>query len=311
MSLAVRGLYAVLLVVLTYFYQSGLNAAAPASKTIKHLFDITDSKVESLVLPTDVEVYQSLIYIVDSGNNRLVVLGEDGNTKFTVGQEGSGPSEFQDPVGIGIDNKGRIYVADSGNHRIQIFNAKGKYSGEFAVSSNGAPVRPIDVAVDSKTNHIFVTGNNSHNVMVFDRSGRLIREWGGNGADTGKFRYPATIAVTPNFDVAVVDVFNTRIQLFQPDGVFLVAIGEWGVLPGQLFRPKGIAVDRQGNIYVSDSYMNVIQVFNDSGKFLYLLKQEGAKHEMMMTPAGIAVSRNNRLYVAEMLKHRISVFQMD
>lgn len=310
MSRAGRCICVTLLATLTYFNHLGANAAPPVSSTISHLFDITDSKIGALVLPTDVEVFGSLIYVVDSGNNRLVVLGEDGKTRFTIGHEGQGKGEFQDPVGLGIDSEGRIYVADSGNHRIQIFSAKGKYSSEISISKNGKPVRPIDVAVDAKTNNIYVTGNESHNIMVFDSSGRLIREWGGNGAETGEFRYPATIAVTANLDVAVVDVFNTRVQLFQSDGIFLIAIGEWGVLPGQLFRPKGIAIDPQGLLYVSDSYMNVIQVFNDSGKFQHVLKPENAKHEIM-TPAGIAIAENNRLYIAEMLNHRISVYQIN
>lgn len=307
MRLAVSAL---LLLTLTLFHHLGATAAEPPSKIINHLFDITDSSIGSLVLPTDVEVYRSRIYVVDSGNNRLVVLGEDGKTQFTVGHEGAGKGEFQDPVGLGIGRNGQIYVADSGNHRIQIFSNKGKYSGEIAINKDGKAIRPIDVAVDAKTNHIYVTGNDSHNIMVFDKNGSLINEWGGNGAETGRFRYPATIAVTSNFDIGVVDVFNTRVQLFQADGTFLITIGEWGVLPGQLFRPKGIATDQQGRIYVSDSYMNLVQVFNDSGKFLYVLKQKDEKHEMV-TPAGIAITENNRLYIAEMLKHRISVYQIN
>lgn len=310
MGLAGRYLCAVLLATLSCLHHSGATAAQPAVGKISHLFDITDSSIGSLTLPTDVEFFGSHIYVVDSGNNRLVVFSEDGKTHFTIGQEGQGKGEFQDPVGLGIDSNGQIYVADSGNHRVQIFNAKGKYSGEIAISNNGRPIRPIDVAVDAKTNNIFVTGNESHNVMVFDQSGRKLREWGGNGAETGKFRYPATISVTSNFDIAVVDVFNTRVQLFQADGNFLIAIGEWGILPGQLFRPKGVAADRQGLIYVSDSYMNVIQVFNDSGKFQHVLKPNNSKQDLV-TPSGIAVAGNNRLYIAEMLKHRISVYQIN
>lgn len=310
MSFPGRGLYPALLLILIFFHLPGVNAASHSSKAIRHLFDITGSETGSLVLPTDVEVYQSRIYIVDSGNNQIVVLNKEGKTQFSVGREGQGEGEFQDPVGIGVDHEGLIYVADTGNHRIQIFTAEGKYSGAIAVSSGGKPVRPIDVAVDPSTHDIFVTGNNNHKVMVFNRSGRLIREWGGNGTETGKFRYPATIAVTRNFDIAVVDVFNTRVQLFQRDGYFLITLGEWGVLPGHLFRPKGVAVDQLGYIYVSDSYMNVIQVFNDSGQFLYILKLTDTRHEIV-TPAGIAVAGNNRLYVTEMLKHRISVYQID
>ena len=307
-----RASAAALFVIMAFLLDSGVNAASKTDGLISHLFDITDSKTGSLVLPTDVEVYRSRIYIVDSGNNQVVVLDSNGKTQFSIGREGQGEGEFQDPVGLGIDDDGRIYVADTANHRIQIFTAEGKFSEAFAVTSGGVEIRPIDVAVDSKTKNIFVTGNNNHKVMVFNRTGRLIREWGGNGAEAGKFRYPATIAVTHDSNIAVVDVFNTRAQLFQPDGFYLVKIGEWGVLPGQLFRPKGIAIDHHGYVYISDSYMNVIQVFNDSGKFLYVLKQKekGAAHDMV-TPAGIAVAESNRLYVAEMLKHRVSVFQIE
>jgi DNA-binding beta-propeller fold protein YncE len=310
MRLPGQGLCTALLVILAFFNHPGVNATTHSSKIIRHLFDITDSKVGPLVLPTDVEVHQSRIYVVDSGNNRVVVLNKNGKTQFSFGREGAGEGEFQDPVGLAVDHDGLIYVADTGNHRIQIFTANGEYSGTIAVTFRGEAVRPIDVAVDPKAHNIFVTGNENHRVMVFDRSGRMLREWGGNGTKIGQFRYPATIAVTRNFDIAVVDVFNTRVQLFQPDGIFLVAIGEWGVLPGQLFRPKGIAVGNEGYLYVSDSYMNVIQVFNDSGQLLHVLKMQDTRHEMV-TPAGIAVAANNRLYVAEMLEHRISVYQID
>ncbi len=286
------------------------DAATRGNGAISHLFDITQSDSVALVLPTDVEVFGSRIYVVDSGNNRLVVLDEKGNTQFSIGREGQGAGEFQDPVGIGVDRQGQIYVADTGNHRIQVFTAKGKYSGSIAINSGGEAIRPIDVAVDPETANIFVTGNNNHKVMMFDTNGQLLHEWGGNGADIGKFRYPATIAFARNSSIAVVDVFNTRVQLFESNGGFLAKIGEWGVLPGQLFRPKGIAVDRQGYIYISDSYMNVIQVFDDSGNFRYVLKQQETGHEMM-TPAGIAVAGNDRLYVVEMLEHRVSVFQID
>lgn len=304
------GVTTALFALLAWSYPPGVSAAPQGIKVIKHLYDITDSEAGTLVLPTDVEVYRSRIYIVDSGNNRVIVLDEDGEMLFSIGREGAGEGEFQDPVGIGIDRNGRIYVADTGNRRIQIFTAGGKFLKTIAVTSSGKAVRPIDVAVDPKTANIFVTGNDNHKVMVFDKGGRLVREWGGNGEKVRKFRYPATIAVTRDSSIGVVDVFNTRVQIFRPDGEYLNSIGAWGVLPGQFFRPKGIAFDQQGKIYVSDSYMNLIQVFDDSGKFLYVLKQKDARRNMV-TPSGIAVSNNNRLYVAEMLEHRISVYQID
>lgn len=286
---------------------AGFTATAADNGAISHLFDITAADAMGLLLPTDVAVYGTRVYAVDSGNNRVVVFDQDGKLRFTLGREGGGELEFRDPVGIGAGPKGQIYVADSGNHRVQVLTAEGRFSRSIDIASNGVPIRPVDVAVDPETAQIFVTGNNNHKVMVYDRSGRLLREWGGNGTSPGKFRYPATIALTRGLDIGVVDVLNTRVQLFEQSGVFLTGVGSWGVLPGQLFRPKGIAVDRDGLIYVSDSYTNVIQVFDDAGKFIHALKSE----RELNTPSGIAVGGNERLFVAEMLEHRISVFRIE
>jgi DNA-binding beta-propeller fold protein YncE len=285
-------------------------AAPEHSRQLTHLFDIKTAGSVELVLPTDVEVNQSRIYIVDSGNHRVVVLDQDGKHLFSFGRQGNGKGELQDPVGLGVANDNRIYVADSGNNRIQVFNDQGQSVGLIELRSGNVLIRPIDVAVDPETKNLYVTGNNNHKLMVYSQSGRKIREWGGNGAGPGKFRYPATVAVTMDSRIAVVDVLNTRVQLFQADGRFLVNVGEWGVLPGQLFRPKGVAIDHRGRVYISDSYMNLVQVFNDSGKFLYVLKPRGKRSDML-TPAGIAVAGNNRLYVTEMLKHRVSVFRLE
>ena len=308
MFIWVRILYAVLALIPLSLIDT-IALAADHSRELTHLFDISKVGSVKLVLPTDVEADQSRIYIMDSGNNRVVVLDKGGKHLFSFGREGHANGEFKDPVGLGVGNDWRIYIADTGNHRIQVFNAQGQFEAVFNVGSDKVPVRPIDVATNPKSGDIYISGNNNHKLMVYNKGGRKIREWGGNGAGPGKFRYPATVAVTKDSRIAVVDVLNTRAQLFQSDGRFLVNIGSWGVLPGQFFRPKGIAIDDRGRIYISDSYMNLVQVFNDSGEFLHVLKIRGRRSDMM-TPTGIAVS-SNRLYVAEMLRHRVSVFQLE
>ena len=309
MSIWVRILCTVLTLIPLSMVNVEVVAAPDYSRGLTHLFDINTASSIDLVLPTDVEVNQSQIYIVDSGNHRVVVLDQNGKHLFSFGRQGNGKGELQDPIGLGVGSDNRIYVADSGNNRIQVFDGEGKSVGLIELHDGNTLIRPIDVAVDPVTKNLYVTGNNNHKLMVYSQTGKKIREWGGNGAGPGKFRYPATVAVTSDSQVAVVDVLNTRVQLFQADGRFLINIGEWGVLPGQLFRPKGVAIDHRRQVYISDSYMNLVQVFNDSGKFLHVLKPRGTRSEMM-TPAGIAVS-HHRLYVAEMLRHRVSVFQLE
>ncbi len=107
----------------------------------------------------------------------------------------------------------------------------------------------------------------------------------------------------------MVDVLNTRVQVFEKDGTFSVQVGEWGVLPGQLVRPKGVVVDKKHNFYISDSYMDVIQVYDGRTRLKYVLQPDDSVHKLI-TPAGITIDGQKRLYIAEVLKNRVAVFQL-
>lgn len=285
--------------------------------TIQHLFDIKGDRSRPLILPTDVAIHDDLIYVVDSGNHRIQVFDDDGDAEYHFGGEGIGEGKFLGPIGIDVDSGGRVYVADAGNNRMQIFDKKGKYLTGFDVIHNNISIRPVDVVVHEQERLIYVSGNNNHHVMGFSIKGKVKYAWGGDGVEVGEFRYPATMAILPDQRLAVVDVLNTRVQLFAADGGTPIEVGRWGALPGHLVRPKGVAVDQAGRIFISDSYMGVVQVFNDVGNFISVLaNREGHKERKkgqpikFRTPAGIAIDKKNRLYITEMRANKVSVWQI-
>ena len=69
-------------------------------------------------------------------------------------------------------------------------------------------------------------------VRIFDRDGTPIAEWGESGPGPGQFAFRADsyfwgdLALGPDGNVYVLDPFNSRVQVFAPDGTFL---REWGV----------------------------------------------------------------------------------
>ena len=81
--------------------------------------------------PSDIAVDSGhqLIYVADSGNNRIAVFDFDGRFVRSIGREGQGPGEFSRPTGICILDDSRLAVADFGNNRIQIFDASGELEG--------------------------------------------------------------------------------------------------------------------------------------------------------------------------------------
>ncbi|XP_054713726.1 NHL repeat-containing protein 2-like [Uloborus diversus] len=78
-----------------------------------------------LLYPGNVSSHEELIVISDSGHNRLLILEENGQLKFTIGTGEKGDkdgsfksSSFDNPHGTTFF-KNNIYVADTGNHSIR------------------------------------------------------------------------------------------------------------------------------------------------------------------------------------------------
>lgn len=289
-----------------------LILATPALGTrlvrVKPLFEIT----EKLVAPSDVAVSNNgWIYIVDGTNHKIRIFDQNGKWISSFGGRGSGNGQFSFPLGIDIDGSGKVYIADSGNHRIQIFNSKGEFIEALDIpSNNNMPADPTDVAVDETRNRCYIVDNDNHSILVYDLSTlKRIKTYGSPGTGKRQFRYPFFMTLNPKKYLYIVDVINTRVQVLNPDGLFVTFIGGWGVEKGRFFRPKGVAVNTAGRIFVSDSYMGVIQVFDASGNFYAVVgdaKQHAAKK--FKTPAGIFIDRNNRLYVVEMFANKVSVY---
>lgn len=95
--------------------------------------------------PSDIEVdpSRSLIYIADSGNDRVLVFDFKGKLQKVIGRKGQGPAEFSNPTGLDVLEDGTLAVADNDNNRIQLFNE----SWEFVRSINTKEVRIADLVV--------------------------------------------------------------------------------------------------------------------------------------------------------------------
>jgi DNA-binding beta-propeller fold protein YncE len=259
-------------------------------------------------LPTDVAAgVNGHLYVVDGGNDRVVVIDSTGAVVTSFGSTGQGDAELDRPVGVGIDGKGRVHVADRGNHRIQVFEKDGTYAYPVPLFVGDTRVEPVDVAVNKEGTELFVTSADRHEVIVFDWKGNLLRRWGGRGEEPGQFFHPATIEIAVE-RVYVVDVLNARVQCFYPDGRIVRVFGKRGAGPGTLFRPKGITVDSSGRVFVSDSYFGVIQAFETSGEFLYAIGEAG-RPQVFEAPVGMTAVEGD-IAVVEMVGGSLKRLQL-
>ena len=132
--------------------------------------------------------------------------------------------------------------------------------------------------------------------------------FGTPGSGNGQFQVPFGIAVGSGGNIYVADSGNSRVQVFDPSGVFQSTFGSLGTGNGRFSFPSGIAVGSDGNIYVADTNNRRVQIFNSSGVFQSTLGSFGSGNGRFNSPFGIAVGSGGNIYVADTLNHRVRVF---
>lgn len=144
---------------------------------------------------------------------------------------------------------------------------------------------------------------------------QALKVWGSNGSGEGQFIAPRDLAIGPDGSIYVADSGNHRIQLFDPEGNFLVSWGSEGAGPGQFSEPWGIAVGPEGTVYVADTWNHRLQAFSRTGEFLWqtgtFFNAQGNAQESpgnFWGPRDIAVDAQGSLYVTDTGNKRVQKF---
>lgn len=176
-----------------------------------------------------------------------------------------GANTFLVPHGITVDRDNNVFLTDVGLQQVFKFSHEGKLLfsvGEPRVGKWDATHfnQPTDIAIRADGSFYVSDGYINSRVAIFDRNGKWVREWGKKGAGHGEFSNPHGLSffapagpagkeTLNNTDVIVADRENSRLQLFDRNGVFK---REWTGAPdapttGRVF---GVAADAAGSLFV-------------------------------------------------------------
>lgn len=151
------------------------------------------------------------IYVADGyGQFRVHRFSADGTLLQSWGEEGTGPGQFALPHGLRVDSRGRVLVLDRENRRMQIFDAEGKYMGEWPDLDG-----PNDLYIDGDDKVYMAEGN--YRISVFDLDGELLARWGEQGEAPGQFANgPHGLWLDSQGDLYVAEVpfLDNRLQKF-------------------------------------------------------------------------------------------------
>jgi DNA-binding beta-propeller fold protein YncE len=176
--------------------------------------------------------------------------------------------------GLDIDNQQRIYVADYAANTVRVFDRDGRQLAELFGRSGIAAGEfdgLNDVAVDDQRGYLYAVDNVNAHVQQFFLSvsddGTLAvvhrSTFGTYGHAAGQFAYPQYVAVNDrNGLVYVGDMANRRIQVFDPEGIYVGAFAPPGVVDWQVM---GLAVADDDAVYAADAFNNAVWVFEADG----------------------------------------------
>ncbi|MCD7730835.1 MAG: hypothetical protein LUI05_05000 [Oscillospiraceae bacterium] len=163
--------------------------ASQAGYTADYFVSGDDIGVGSLSEPADLFVsYDDLMYIVDKGNNRIIVTDMDFNLvremkDFTYEGEAT---TLKKPTGIFVDQyTGAIYIADNENERVIKCDEEGNISKIYGrpdteLYSSDLTYNPNKVIVDKAGNVYVVVKSVTKGAVMFDSDGDFIGYYGAN-----------------------------------------------------------------------------------------------------------------------------------
>ena len=120
------------------------------------------------------------VYIVDTGNNRIVVLDQNYREKFIISEFVNGhgvKDEFSKPQGIFVNDK-YIYVCDTDANRLVLFDLDGNFvrilgRPTSALFGESSIYKPVAVAVDQYDRIFVISSTNYQGVIVLTKEGQF------------------------------------------------------------------------------------------------------------------------------------------
>ena len=167
----------------SYIYNNDEKAvAAPDAATPAGM--LTGENIGGFNSPQDLYAYNGRLYIADTKNNRIVIMGlSGGNTEIIADFKNNGREDrLSEPTGICVTADG-IYIADTGNARVIKLNENKQCTlvietpneDSFGEDFNFSPTK---VAVDDHERIFVISAGYNMGLMQFDKNGGYLKSIG-------------------------------------------------------------------------------------------------------------------------------------
>lgn len=173
----------------SYNYDSALDPVpSPAGYIVKDVLVAADLGLDNMNNPSDLHLTpDNEFFLVDSGNNRLVVLDENLKVKRIIDKFMNNGKEdgFKEPQGVYVTEDGKIYVADTQNARIVVLGKDGRMirtigKPESDVLPENFVYKPRKLVVDKGGRLFVVSENMVEGLIQLNSDGTFNKFFGSN-----------------------------------------------------------------------------------------------------------------------------------
>jgi hypothetical protein len=211
------------------------------------------------------------LYVSDSNLNRIQVFDRQGRYvrwfgEFVIDSMYRRKGQFNEPEGLCFTADDNLVVADYINNCVQILRKDGTSLFKFGSGSLSGgdlgdywhQIGPIDVCVGPDGSFAVLKGNDSRQVVIFDRDGEYLRSFGSYGRGPGQIcDFLRGIEVGDNGEIMLCDSVRGDVQCFNWEGEFLRSIGPDGDIAAPFQGPSRlgfIVTDAKGRLFVNDHF---------------------------------------------------------
>ena len=278
---------------------------------------------------------ESTLYVSDSYHRIVVVQTDSGQSIRHIGEQGSGPGQFEFPYRLALYEDRILFVCDLSNRRVQMLDVNtGVMLCELAVPQPG----PSGFALASKHRLLYVANSEQHriDVVTFDRINHTMQTSGhissviSRAGGTRSLCYPRCLCVGGWHEQLLycVDIHHKEghpmllcIDVSAATGPTLVysAVPEYTDKVHQRIEPKQLHVSPDGHLlFLSDGYRYRLLVYS-AADGQHIAQSRSGRDEGDWSPAGFCFSRQPQagghyngvtLFVCNSAKHRIEVTEM-
>ncbi|HEM48707.1 MAG TPA: hypothetical protein ENO27_00720 [Caldithrix sp.] len=211
--------------------------------------------------PQAIAVSQNkIVYIVDTGNNRIQLFDLTGVFIKSIGGFGFTSDKFDRPIDIWVQSLINIYVADYNNKRIQRYDGNMNYLSTLTSNdSRDAQFQfyeTLSCAVNSQQD-LFVLDAGDNKIIKFNRNGQTERSFGDYESGDGQLIQPIQIDIVSQKYLIISDINHKAIMVYDFFGNFLrkITSERW-------LAPSGLSVTDRGDILVADSMAKKIFIIS-------------------------------------------------